>query len=83
MHYKSRSDFEHEAESDEHSSYYIDEDIVKEKAECSLENDDLAHLIPSQQTDILEELYSDGTNPSAPEENNLRVALPDESTIPE
>lgn len=83
LHYKSRSDFEHEAESDEHSSYYIDEDIVKEKAECSLENDDLAHLIPSQQTDILEELYSDGTNPSAPEENNLRVALPDESTIPE
>ena len=83
LHYKSREDFEHEAETDEHLSYYIDEDIINEKAECSLENDDLAHLIPSQQTDISEELYSDGSNPNAPEESNLKVALPDEHTIPE
>ncbi len=61
MNYKSRKDFEHEAESDLNASISIDEDVVCLKPDCDLVDDDLAHLMPSDpaqaanSTDIYEE----------------------------
>lgn len=61
LNYKSRADFEHNAECDLHDSSSNDEDVAILKPDCDLENDDLAHLMSSDPaqaantTDIYEE----------------------------
>lgn len=52
LHYKSRKDFEHEAECDMNASMSINEQVLYEKEDCDLKNDDLSHLMPSDPDDI-------------------------------
>lgn len=47
MHYKSRADFEHDAECDLNASTCIEEDIVRLKPDCDLTSDDLTRMMPS------------------------------------
>lgn len=60
--YKSRKDFEHEAECDLHESTSNDEDVVIFKPDCDLENDDLSRLISSDpaQSSSGNDIYEEG-----------------------
>lgn len=57
--YKSRKDFEHEADCDLRAASTNDESVVILKPDCDLENDDLSRLIPSDpaQTDSGNDVY--------------------------
>ena len=81
--YKTRKNFEHEAESDENFQPCIDEEIVTEKLDCSFEDDDLAHMIPTKATELDQIIYSDGSDPNNPDDTRWGVNdIPDEKTIP-
>lgn len=61
-HYKSRADFEHEAECDLNASSCIDEDVVLFKPDCDMDNDDLTRLMPSDPTQASNtmDIYEEG-----------------------
>ena len=81
--YKTRKNFEHEAESDEHFQGAIDEEIIMEKLDCSFEDDDLAHMIPTKATELDQVIYSDGSDPNNPDDTRWgALDIPDEKTIP-
>ena len=52
LHYKSRADFEHEAECDMNASRSINEQVLYEKEDCNLVTDDLGHLMLSDPDDV-------------------------------
>lgn len=52
LHYKSRADFEHEAECDMNASMSINEQVLYEKEDCDLVTDDLGHLMLSDPDDV-------------------------------
>lgn len=53
LHYKSREDYEHEAECDMSADMYVDERMIYTKPDCNLEEDNLTdHLISSDPEDV-------------------------------
>lgn len=51
FHYKSRADFEHEAECDINADMYIDEYLLYSKPDCNIKDDELDHLMLSDPED--------------------------------